>query len=71
MACKLKQVRRGTSGLSDVLEKLGLGFGNYVKILRTMKNSEDHYFKLSSEKMGSMEVSVRAEVQKQKCPTTM
>ena len=43
-ACSLKHARGGRSGLSDVLEKLSLKFGKYVKILRYMKNRSSNYF---------------------------
>ena len=43
-ACSLKHARGGRSGLSDVLEKLSLKFGKYVKILRYMKNRSSSYF---------------------------
>ena len=43
-ACSLKHAWGGRSGLSDVLEKLSLKFGKYVKILRYMKNRSSNYF---------------------------
>ena len=43
-ACSLRNARGGRSGLSDVLEKLSLKFGKYVKILRYMKNQSSNYF---------------------------
>ena len=43
-ACSLKHARGGSSGLSDVLEKLSLKFGKYVEILRYMKNRSSNYF---------------------------
>ena len=43
-ACSLRNARGGRSGLSDVLDKLSLKFGKYVKILRHMKNQSSNYF---------------------------
>ncbi len=43
-ACGLRNAQGGSSGLSDVLEKLSLKFGKYVEILRYMKNQSSNYF---------------------------
>jgi hypothetical protein len=61
-ASNLKAVRGGRSGMSDVLEKLSGGFGKYVEILRTMKNSADNFlsfnFKFSKDEMQSLEATL-------------
>ena len=43
-ASRLKAIKGGRSGLSDVMEKLSSRFGRYVEILRAMKNRDDNYF---------------------------
>jgi len=61
-ASNLKAVRGGRSGMSDVLEKLSGGFGKYVEILRTMKNSADNFmsfnFKFSQAEMRDLEATL-------------
>jgi hypothetical protein len=61
-ATNLKAVKGGRSGMSDVLEKLSGGFGKYVEILRTMKNSADNFlsfnFKFSNAEMHDMEATL-------------
>lgn len=61
-ATNLKAVKGGRSGMSDVLEKLSGGFGKYVEILRTMKNSADNFlsfnFKFSNAEMQDMEATL-------------
>jgi len=58
-ASNLKAVKGGRSGMSDVLEKMSGGFGKYVEILRTMKNSADNFlsfnFKFSQAEMQDLE----------------
>jgi len=67
-ASNLKAARGGRSGMSDVLEKLSGGFGKYVEILRTMKNSADNYlsfnFKFSQAEMQDLEATLGRETQK-------
>ncbi len=69
-ASNLKAVKGGRSGMSDVLEKLSGGFGKYVEILRTMKNSADNYlsfnFKFSQAEMQELQTSLSQTVQKKK-----
>ena len=43
-ATRLKAIKGGRSGLSDVMEKLSERFGKYVEILRAMKNRHENYF---------------------------
>jgi hypothetical protein len=67
-ASNLKAVRGGRSGMSDVLEKLSGGFGKYVEILRTMKNSADNYlsfnFKFSQAEIQDLEATLGRATQK-------
>ena len=67
-ASNLKAARGGRSGMSDVLEKLSGGFGKYVEILRTMKNSADNYlsfnFKFSQAEMQDLEATLGRATQK-------
>ena len=69
-ANNLKGMFQGRCAMSDVMEKLSNGFGKYVKILRTMCESDDNYmsfhFKFSQPAMESMEQSLTAEVNKHK-----
>ncbi len=68
-ANNLKAVKGGRSGMSDVLEKMSGGFGKYVEILRTMKNSADNFlsfnFKFSQAEMQDLE-SVLSQAAKSK-----
>lgn len=61
-ASSLKSVKGGRSGMSDVLEKLSGGFGKYVEILRTMKNSADNFlsfnFKFSQAEIQDLETTL-------------
>jgi hypothetical protein len=61
-ASNLKAVKGSRSGMSDVLEKLSGGFGKYVEILRTMKNSADNFlsfnFKFSKAEMQDLETTL-------------
>jgi hypothetical protein len=67
-ASNLKAARGGRSGMSDVLEKLSGGFGKYVEILRTMKNSADNYlsfnFKFSQAEIQDLEATIGRATQK-------
>lgn len=67
-ASNLKAARGGRSGMSDVLEKLSGGFGKYVEILRTMKNSADNYlsfnFKFSQAEIQDLEATLGRATQK-------
>lgn len=67
-ASNLKAARGGRSGMSDVLEKLSGGFGKYVEILRTMKNSADNYlsfnFKFSQAEIQDLEATLGRTTQK-------
>jgi hypothetical protein len=67
-ASNLKAVGGGRSGMSDVLEKLSGGFGKYVEILRTMKNSADNYlsfnFKFSQAEIQDLEATLGQATQK-------
>lgn len=58
----LKSFHGGADGLSDVLEKLAIGFGKYVTLLRTMKNSADNFlsfhFKLSPQDMTDLQEAI-------------
>jgi hypothetical protein len=67
-ASNLKAVGGGRSGMSDVLEKLSGGFGKYVEILRTMKNSADNFlsfnFKFSKAEIQDLEASLSHVVRK-------
>lgn len=69
-ASSLKVANGGRSGMSDVLEKLALGFGRYVEILRHMKNSADNFlsfhFKIDSQEMRKMEETLSREVHQRK-----
>ena len=69
-ASNLKGMFQGRSAMSDVMEKLSNQFGKYVKILRTMRESDDNYmsfhFKFSQPAMESLEHSLTAEVHKNK-----
>ncbi len=69
-ASNLKAVKGGRSEMSDVLEKLSGGFGKYVEILRTMKNSADNFlsfnFKFSQAEMGELEATLSQAAQKRK-----
>ncbi|GJL79219.1 MAG: hypothetical protein NPINA01_22080 [Nitrospinaceae bacterium] len=69
-ASHLKGVKGGRSGMSDVLEKLSLGFGKYVEILRNMKNSADNFlsfnFKFSKQEMQNLQETLSSEVRKKK-----
>ncbi len=42
-ANRLKQHTKGRTALSDVLEKLSRKFGQYVSIMRCMKNQDENY----------------------------
>jgi hypothetical protein len=61
-ASNLKAVKGGRSGMSDVLEKMSGGFGKYVEILRTMKNSADNFlsfnFKFSPSEIQDLEATL-------------
>ena len=67
-ACSLKHAWGGRSGLSDVLEKLSLKFGKYVKILRYMKNRSSNYFsfhfKFSGEEIARFQKQLTLESKK-------
>jgi hypothetical protein len=67
-ASNLKAARGGRSGMTDVLEKLSGGFGKYVEILRTMKNSADNYlsfnFKFSQAEIQDLEATLGRATQK-------
>ena len=67
-ACSLKHAWGGRSGLSDVLEKLSLKFGKYVKILRYMKNRSSSYFsfhfKFSGEEIARFQKQLTLESKK-------
>lgn len=67
-ASNLKAARGGRSGMTDVLEKLSGGFGKYVEILRTMKNSADNYlsfnFKFSQAEIQDLEATLGRVTQK-------
>ena len=69
-ASNLKGMFQGRSPMSDVMEKLSNGFGKYVEILRTLRESDDNYmsfhFKFSQPAMESLEQSLTAEVNKNK-----
>ncbi len=69
-ASSLKAAHGGRSGMSDVLEKLSIGFGNYVEILRHMKNSADNFlsfhFKIAPQDMQKMQETLSLEIQKRK-----
>jgi len=69
-AFSLKRARGGRSSLSDVLEKLGLKFGKYVEILRSMKNSSSNYFsfhfQFSKVEMDNFQKHLTLESQKRK-----
>jgi len=69
-ASSLKGAHGGRSGMSDVLEKLALGFGRYVEILRHMKNSADNFlsfhFKIDPKEMRRIEETLSVEVRKRK-----
>lgn len=66
----LKEAKGGKSGLSDVLDKLSYKFGDYVQILRAMKNVSDNYlsfhFKISDADIKRMAHEVGVEVRKKK-----
>lgn len=67
-ATSLKEMRGGRSGLSDVLEKLSNGFGKYVEILRTLKQSADNYLsfhhRFSPAEMATLEQTLTREARK-------
>ena len=69
-ASSLKRARGGSSGLSDVLEKLALKFGKYVEILRFMKNKSSNYFSFhfqyTKEEMEEFQNQLSIESQKRK-----
>ncbi len=69
-ARRLKQHTKGRTALSDVLEKLSRKFGQYVSIMRCMKNQDENYLsfynKIPPIKITELERTLTDELKKYK-----